>query len=75
MSYKPPDTEVGWIDGVETATDCLPYLKQMYVHSRGRKISRVKGVPVPYYDSKWFHDEIHILGVSYGAGEVYEYAR
>lgn len=69
MSNKPPDTEVDWINGVETVTDCLPYLKQMHVYSCGRRISRVKVAPVPHCDSKRFQDEIHILEVTYGAGE------
>ncbi|NOS82725.1 MAG: hypothetical protein HOP32_14195 [Nitrospira sp.] len=74
VSYTPPDADVEWIDEVETGTYSLPHQKRgLYVHSRGRKIPRGKVVPVPYYHSQSYHDEIYIRGVFYGEGEVYEY--
>lgn len=73
VSYTPPDAEVEWIDEVETGTYSLPHGKQLYVHSHGRKIPRAKVVPVPFYDSQSYHDEIYIRGVLYGEGEAYEY--
>lgn len=73
VSYTPPDADVEWIDEVETGTYTLPHRKQLYVHSRGRKIPRAKVVPVPYQHSYGYHDEIFIRGVSYGAGDEYEY--
>ncbi len=74
VSYTPPDANVEWIDEVETGSYSLPHQKRgLYVHPRGRKIPRTHVVPVPFYDSKWYHDEIYIRGVLYGEGEAYEY--
>jgi hypothetical protein len=74
VSYTPPDADVEWIDEVETGTYSLPHQKRgLYVLSRGRKIPRGKVVPVPFYDSQTYHDEIYIRGVFYGEGEAYEY--
>lgn len=74
VSYTPPDADVEWIDEIETGSYTQPdQRRELYVHSRGRKIPRTKVVPVPHNHSKWYHDPIYFRGKLYGECKVYEY--
>lgn len=74
VSYTPPDAEVDWIDEVETGSYAQQDdRRELYVHSRGRKIPRAKVVPVPYIHSLNYHDPIYFRGKLCGKGEAYSY--